>query len=66
VLIVVYSLFESLKEAPNFPRNVSKSFIKGDYRSKRGANHAKFVLDYKVLMSLTWVWSSNNNVDEVG
>jgi len=57
LLVVVHSLFESLKEAPKSPINASKWFRRGDCCSKRGVNHAKVVLDNKVPMNPTWVRS---------
>jgi hypothetical protein len=57
LFVNVRSLYESPKKTPNSSRNVSKSFKKGDWNSRKGANHAKDVFDNKVSMSPTWVWS---------
>jgi hypothetical protein len=51
-------LSKSLKETSNSSKNISKLFKKGDWCSKRGANHAKVVFDNKVPMSPIWVLSS--------
>jgi hypothetical protein len=57
LLIVVCFSFELLKKTPNFWRNASKSFRRGNWCSKRGANHVKVVPDNKVPMNPTWVRS---------
>ncbi len=53
LFVVICSLFESSKEAPNSSRNASKLFRRGDWRSKKGANHVKVVPNNKVPISPT-------------
>jgi hypothetical protein len=57
LVVIICYLSKLQKEAPNFSKNASKLFYKGDWLSKKGANHVKIVLNNKVPMSLTWVWS---------
>ncbi len=58
LFVVIHSLSELPKEAPNSSKNASKLFKRRNWRSRKGANHVKVVPNNKVPMNPTSVRSS--------